>query len=102
MRVVRVRMPHGEKRMGVVVDDEVVLLRESKYGSERGYVVLFREATRKGLQVTEFLQRIIAGDRRLKRISYAEVEKGGGRGCSFPSHLLLGPSLHLPLSRYRP
>jgi 2-dehydro-3-deoxy-D-arabinonate dehydratase len=80
MRVVRVRMPHGEKRMGVVVDDEVVLLRESKYGSERGYIVLFREATGKGLQVTEFLQRIIAGDRRLKRISYAKVEKGGERG----------------------
>ncbi len=42
--------------------------REAKYGSGRGYLTLFREATKRGLEVTEFLERLIAPDSRLKRI----------------------------------
>jgi hypothetical protein len=29
VRVVRIRMPGGEKRMGAVLDDEIILLRGS-------------------------------------------------------------------------
>jgi hypothetical protein len=49
---------------------------EAKYGSRRGYLTLFREATKRGLKVTEFLKRLIAPDSRLKRIRYREVEEG--------------------------
>jgi hypothetical protein len=49
---------------------------EAKYGSGRGYLTLFREATKRGLKVTEFLERLIAPDSRLKRIRYREVEEG--------------------------
>ncbi|MFZ8858432.1 MAG: hypothetical protein ACO2O1_09390 [Candidatus Caldarchaeales archaeon] len=37
---------------------------------------MFREATKRGLKVTEFLERLIAPDSRLKRIRYREVEEG--------------------------
>jgi|GEM_PF-6087753 hypothetical protein len=49
---------------------------EAKYGSGRGHLTLFREATKRGLKVTEFLERLIAPDSRLKRIRYREVEEG--------------------------
>jgi hypothetical protein len=49
---------------------------EAKYGSGRGHLTLFREATKRGLKVTEFLRRLIAPYSRLKRIRYREVEEG--------------------------
>jgi hypothetical protein len=50
---------------------------EAKYGSGIGYPTLFREATRRGLKVTEFLERLIAPDSRLKRIKH----QGSREGC---------------------
>jgi hypothetical protein len=49
---------------------------EAKYRSGRGYLTLFREATKRGLKVTEFLERLIATNSRLKRIRHREVEEG--------------------------
>ena len=37
---------------------------------------MFREATKRGHKVTEFLRRLIAPDSRLKRIRYREVKEG--------------------------
>ena len=50
---------------------------EAKFGSGRGHLTLFREATKRGLKVTEFLERLIAPDSRLKRIKH----QGSREGC---------------------
>jgi hypothetical protein len=50
--------------------------KEAKYGSGRGYLTLFREATERGLKVTELWERLTAPDSRLKRIRYREAEEG--------------------------
>jgi hypothetical protein len=79
VRVVRIRMAGGGKRMSAALDDEIVLLGEAKYKSGRGHLTLFREATKRGLKVTEFLKRLIAPDSRLKRIRH-QGSKGGCEG----------------------
>jgi hypothetical protein len=50
---------------------------EAKYGSGEGYPTLFREAIKRGLKVTEFLERLIAPDSWLKRIKH----QGSRKGC---------------------
>jgi hypothetical protein len=52
---------------------------EAKYGSGRRYLTLFRESTKRGLKVTEFLERLIAPDSRLKRIKH-QGSRGGCKG----------------------
>ncbi|MEM0381221.1 MAG: fumarylacetoacetate hydrolase family protein [Nitrososphaerota archaeon] len=80
MRVVRVESPRGGARLGVVVDDEVALLPEKRYGSGRGFIALVREAARRRVSAAQYLQQRISSDRRVKRIRYSELGERAVRG----------------------
>ncbi len=80
MRVVRIQTPRGGPRLGVVVDDEVALLPEKRYGSGRGFLMLVREAAGKGVSVADLLERRLGGGGRLKKVSYSEVAEGRLKG----------------------
>ncbi|GBC70545.1 hypothetical protein HRbin02_00313 [Candidatus Calditenuaceae archaeon HR02] len=80
MRLVRIQTPRGRARLGVVVDDEVTLLPEDRYGSGKGFLMLVRDAARKGMQVSQYLEQRIGRYRRLKKVRYPDVAEGRLKG----------------------
>jgi 2-dehydro-3-deoxy-D-arabinonate dehydratase len=80
LRLVRVELRGGARRLGVVVDDSLALFPESSLGLGRGFLSLVRAAAMRGLGVVEYVRARLESGRRLRRLSFAELEVAGKTG----------------------
>jgi len=76
LRVVRVRTPRGGARLGVAVGDEVALLRVRGYGGGRGFLSLIRDAEKRGVEPSKYLEDLVWRSGGGRRLRYSDLEAG--------------------------